>query len=78
MSGSVSVRVTGLDEDMAALEQRFKAALAGAMPTLREDLAQCLFEHVQGDVSKNSTQRNISGGENTAAWPTLTATRSLR
>ena len=50
MSGSVSARITGLDEDMAALEQRFKAALAGAMPTPREDLSQCLFEHVQGDV----------------------------
>ncbi len=64
MSGSASVRITGLDEDMAALEQRFKAALAGAMPTLREDLSQCLFEHVQGDVyEKFDPKEYIRRGE---------------
>lgn len=64
MSGSVSARITGLDEDMAALEQRFKAALAGAMPTLREDLSQCLFEHVQGDVyEKFDPKEYIRRGE---------------
>ena len=64
MNGSASARITGLDEDLAALEQRFKAALAGAMPTLREDLAQCLFEHVQGDVyEKFDPKEYIRRGE---------------
>ena len=50
MSGSASVRITGLDEDMAALEQRFKAALAGALPVLGKDMVDCLAEHIQSDV----------------------------
>lgn len=50
MSGSASARITGLDEDMAALEQRFKAALAGALPVLGKDMVDCLAEHIQSDV----------------------------
>ena len=50
MRVTVSATVTGLDEDMAAMEQRFAAALTGALPALKDDMAQCLAEHVQKDV----------------------------
>lgn len=64
MSGSVSARITGLDEDLAALEQRFRAALAASLPTLKEEMATCLFEHVQGDVyEKFDPKEYIRRGE---------------
>lgn len=50
MRVKLSAEVTGLDEDMAAIEQRFAAALTGALPALKDEMAQCLAEHVQKDV----------------------------
>ena len=50
MKISLSASVTGLDEDLAVLEKKFMGAMAAAMPALREDMADCLAEHVQGDV----------------------------
>ena len=50
MRVKLSATVTGLDEEMAAIEQRFASALTGALPALKDEMAQCLAEHVQRDV----------------------------
>ena len=67
MKISLSASVTGLDEDLAALEKKFMGAMAAAMPALREDMADCLAEHVQGDVYGNWEpseyhRRGVHGG----------------
>lgn len=50
MNGTVSAQMTGLDEDLKAIESQIMAAMAAAMPELKKDMADCLAEHVQGDV----------------------------
>lgn len=57
MNISLSASVTGLDEDIAQIEGRFRAALKNAMPALREEMAMCLAEHVQGDVYEKFTPK---------------------
>lgn len=55
MRVKLSATMTGLDEDMAAMERRFAAALTGALPALKDDMAQCLAEHIQNDVYNKFT-----------------------
>lgn len=57
MNISLSASVTGLDEDVAGIEGRFLAAMKNAMPALREEMALCLAEHVQGDVYEKFTPK---------------------
>ena len=57
MNISLSASVTGLDEDIAQIEARFRAAMKNAMPALKEEMSACLFEHVQGDVYEKFTPK---------------------
>ncbi len=67
MNISLSASVTGLDEDIARIEGRFRAAMKNAMPALADDIAVCMIEHVQGDVynkwwPKDYKRRGANGG----------------
>ena len=57
MNISLSAGVTGLDEDIAQIEARFRAAMRNAMPALKEEMTVCLAEHVQGDVYEKFTPK---------------------
>ena len=67
MNIALSASVTGLDEDIAEIEGRFRAAMKNAMPALADDIAVCMIEHVQGDVynkwwPKDYKRRGADGG----------------
>ena len=67
MNIPLSATVTGLDEDISALEKEIANAMAAAMPELKKDMANCLAEHVQGDVYEKFepseyVRRGESGG----------------
>ena len=67
MNISLSASVTGLDEDIAGIEGRFRAALKNAMFGLKDDIAVCLIEHIEKDVygkwqPKDYIRRGTDGG----------------
>lgn len=64
MNISLSASVTGLDEDINEIEGRFRTAMKNAMPALKEEMAMCLAEHVQGDVyEKFAPKEYVRRGE---------------
>lgn len=48
--GSATCKITGLEDDLKKIEERFYAALGKAYGVLEDDMEACLGEHIAEDV----------------------------